>query len=194
MFNVNDLLNKVLINSPRIRNSVNILNSFEKSQTNELEKSIVDSLSYNDGVKIEKTGKEIKEQIASIRAEIEAQKNVSIIQMAEYRKLISIEPDEAPSDYDLEQLGRNVSNLPNCYSWEQRCGDKKISDSNTISYPKQEITVAEDQKLAMNNYNKTYRTYLKCFGDLAVVDTMTRNLPDSKKITLSIKQATMLGF
>jgi hypothetical protein len=190
---MNDLVSK--IRNQRFKNLNSILSSFEKSESNEIEKSIIDSLSYNPEIKIEKTGKEIKVNLVLVKSNIEQQKNLHYQNMLAYKKDVNIEPDEQYSYYNENLAGR--VNAPKFYSYDQRWGrGEEVKENSSITYPKTEVVVSitKDQKNAMAKYNDCAREYSKCLTDLLTIDTLLKNLNDNKKIALSVSQATALGF
>jgi hypothetical protein len=189
---MNDLISKV--RNQRFRNSSLILSHFEKSENIEIEKSVIDSLSYNPEIKIEKTGKEIKVNLIPVKSNIEQQRDLHYQNMLAYKKDANVEPEEQYSYYNKNLVGR--INVPKSYSYNQRWGNDGPKDSeSSITYPKTEIVaITKDQKIAMNKYNDCAREYVKCLTDLLTIDTLLKNLNDNKKVALSVSQATALGF
>lgn len=192
---MNDVLSVINKNSPTIRNRGLILSSFkkiEKGENDVIEKSVVDSLSYNQDIKIEKTGKEIKESLTPVRSNVENEKNQHYQNMMMYKKEAGIEPEEN-SNYYYDEISKRIDS-PKMYSYNQRYGKGDLKE-NVITYPKVEPeTVTKEQIGLMDKYNNCARQYVKCMADLITIDTLTKNLSDNKKIALTVQQASALGF
>lgn len=190
---MSDIIRIINKKSPNVCNANIILSHFYKSQENVIEKSVVDTLSYNPDIKIEKTGKEIKESLVPIRVNTEEEKNKHYQNMLAFKKEAGIEPTEK-FDYYYNENTR--IDTPNIYSYEQKYGkNNSIEQDSMITLPKSEVVFITDvQKEAMNKYNHCARQYVKCLMDIVTIDTLTKNLSDNKKIALTVNQASALGF
>lgn len=169
-------------NSPNVRNSNLISNRFEKSH-------VIDSLVGNEGMKIDKTGKEIKSQIISVKSTLEAKKNIHYQNMLMYKKQAGIEPTGYFDEYDTRGLQDRVGEVKR-YGYDQKY-QKKEEDN---LYNQNSSVVTEQQKEAMDKYNDCAREYIERSVDIIVLDTLAKNLSDNKKISLNPKQAALLGF
>lgn len=167
-------------NSPNVRNSNLISSNFEKSH-------IVDSLMYNEDMKLQKTGKEIKSQIESVKSTIESEKNVHYQNMEMYKKQVGIEPMDSFDEYDSKGLQDRIGMVKR-YGYDQKYQKK---EDNIYQ---QNNTITPEQVEAMEKYNHCARKYIRCSVDIIVLNTLYKNLSDSKKISLNPKQAALLGF
>ena len=186
---MSDLISLVQNSSPNVRNSFLISGNFVKPEQPFEKSEVVDSLTYNGDIKIEKTGKEIKEQIGSLKSSIETKKNEHYQNMMMYKKQTGIEPMQDMDDYDSKGFGDKITSVK-IYGYDQ----KYPKQDNNVVYPPQKQGLTIEQKEAMEGYNHCARKYIQCSVDLIVLSTLSKNLSDNKKISLRPKQAALLGF
>lgn len=175
------LVSLVNQNSPNVRNIPLIESHFEKSH-------VVDSLMYNEDMKLEKTGKEIKSQIETVKANCEAEKNKHYQNMMVYQKQTGIVPMDSFDEYETKGLNERIGEVKR-YGYNQKYPSEKTF---TSIYNNNSIT--PEQKEAMEKYNDCARKYIQSSVDIIVLNTLSKNLSDNKKISLNLKQAALLGF
>lgn len=178
------LVSLVNQNSPNVRNIPLIESHFEKSH-------VVDSLMYNEDMKLEKTGKEIKSQIETVKANCEAEKNKHYQNMMMYQKQAGIVPMDSFDEYDTKGLSERIGEVKR-YGYNQKYQEKPDS---TVFYQQQNNnSITSEQREAMDKYNDCARKYIQYSVDIIVLNTLSKNLSDNKKISLNLKQAALLGF
>ncbi len=147
----------------------------------------------------EKTGKEIKEKIATIKAydESEAQSN--------YNQAVALlaKCDTKPTDttiidnYSLRGTKMKFGVIPALYTWEEVYEyDEANKPAKSIDlYPTQQ-TKAKEAKIInpYRMYNQFMRMYVDYRVEGLILETVMNNMDDKKTYKLSAEQASKLNF
>jgi hypothetical protein len=186
---MSDFVSLINKNSPNVRNTSIIGSYFEKSH-------VVDSLVYNEDMKLQKTGKEIKSQIETVKSNCEQEKNKYYQDMMIYQKQVGIAPTCNFDEYETKGLYERIGEVKK-YGYDQRYPNSNVKELDSAvsnSYQQENNTITDEQKQAMDNYNTAARKYIQYSVDIIVLNTLSKNLSDNKKISLNVKQAALLGF
>lgn len=192
---MNDLIYLISSSSPNTRNPHLILGHFNKSSVSIIEKSYaLDAISNN--VTIEKTGKEIKEALDTVEDSLKGERDKHYQNMLAYKNVAKVDPIGDMEYYDLNGFENRLSDIPKQYSYEQRYpNSKEESESPNLVYSNHKVeSITDEQKKAMYEYNRCAEKYIRTCINLLVIETLEKNLSDSKKISLSPRQAALLGF
>lgn len=142
-------------------------------------------------IQISKTGKEIKSALQGIKAKEEAEKSKYLTQYTTILAQIGCEPTEDVEEYVVDGFTDKLGDVPKMFSWRECYNDSGSLSSFTNL---QEKESANDICKLKEQYNRCVRKYIDCCKEIAQIDTMINNLEDSKKFSLTVKQATILGF
>lgn len=176
-------------------------NQLEKSNMSDIEKSdIMDAISYSDAFKIEKTGKEIKDQINSaVLPQLQAE---LAVKKSEADKILT-ECGDAPTN-DLCSWWTRDMRLDISYKryiWEEcHCCEKRNSISNSLSWesqesiPKLNCPKTEAEALARDKYNRTIQIICEIMVDIKACEILQKNLKDTDSIKLSPRQLITFNF
>lgn len=166
-------------------------NEFKKSLVNnDLQKGeIADAFQWNEQFHFEKTGKEIKEKLTSLKPVITNQKNATVIALVAAKKAIDLVPDRPSPEYMYRGFSSKIDNLL-MYDYKYcRYDDKSPTDFETGSF-----TNTEESAKSCRAYNDLVRKYVDICVDLEYIDLYVNNMEEKKKYTLSPTQAKSLGF
>lgn len=168
--------------------------AYQVANTNGFEKAIVDDLSYSDDMRIEKTGKEIKEKLAVEANVIAMEKTAAVVKMQVLVDEIGCLPADRCGDYLIRGFEKHLGEVPRLYSYEQLY-PKATVDSSEVVYD--QSTSAVNVKVGvdkMRAYNNLAEEYIRRSVEAIKLKTMVDNLADSKKIKLNAQLASQLGF
>jgi hypothetical protein len=151
------------------------------------------NFSNNSNIPISKKGADIKEKLMSIK-ELETSEALEHkIKLDALKTKIGTEPTEEPDEYQTE--GLDISILPKTYSWSEVYNQKCDSESQPIEMASEEVKeVQKTTSQLKEDYNRCVRKYIGCQKEITLIDTMLKNLDDSKVYNLTVHQASILKF
>lgn len=187
------------------RGGLKILESFgyrNDTEDNKIEKSHIEQIFESDAAKrgfvIDKRGKEIKEKLRKMLEEEERSKSMLEIRIDTLRAHINEDPDvDIPKDryYLVDGWMEKMSNIPDLYSWDkinsQECAKENpelVADSGPSNTMKKPCV----QK--MQEYNDCVYKYIDCQKEIAMLNTMLSNFKDDAIYSLTVREATLLGW
>ena len=151
---------------------------------NDIHKSHIDDFSYSSEFSISKTGKELKEKFqVQIQNEVREIKEL-FSKLTEHVNVIGELPDKdfkTQYIYMIDGYEDSIPNIPMVYSYDY---DKvSLENSETDGVHREKFT-----------YNECVNKMVRCYIEVIQLNTLIRNLTDSKQYKLNIKQASQLGF
>jgi hypothetical protein len=179
----------------RVKNAERVLSlAYQVANTNEFEKSITDDLSYSEDMRIEKTGKEIKEKLATEASTITVEKAAAVVKMQALVDEIGCLPADRCGSYLIRGFEKHLGEVPRMYSYEQLY-PKTVADNSEVVYeqpvPAVNVKTGVDK---MRAYNNLAEEYIRRSIEAIKLKTIVDNLADSKKIKLNAQLAAQLGF
>lgn len=169
----------------------------EKDEKIDIEKSqLFDSISdYNNSIKFEKTGKEVKDQITNIV--LPAKLADLKIEEANANTLLEDcgdKPARNVEQYWLEGLDISVPYFIYDYDELRECPSDNESVSNSITPPTINYASNSDEITARRNYNDTVRQICSQIVDIVACNTILKNLKDNVKLSLTPRQMVAFQF
>lgn len=191
------------------RGGIGVLKGFgyrNDTEDDKIEKSHIEQIFEHDAAKrgfvIDKRGKEIKEKLRKMLEEEERSKSMLEIRIDTLRAHINEDPDvDIPKDryYLVDGWMEKMSNIPDLYSWDKinssECPDRAKEDSGLInadSGPSNTMKKPCGQK--MQEYNDCVYKYIDCQKEIAMLNTMLSNFKDDAIYSLTVREATLLGW
>lgn len=168
----------------------------EKSTQDDLQKAedIEKGLSHEfRDIKIEKTGKEIKEKLTLMVPKLQSQCDKMKSKMNKLVEEIGCKPDQEADHYEIDRYGDDV---PNRYSYEC-CYDQNkdvVAQMNSGNQIVQTETLTEDQRNMCRQYNDLRYKCMDVQADIKYLNTLIENMDDKEKVKLSAELAMKIGF
>ena len=162
----------------------NNIKLMQKTLQNNIIKSCISDLRYNNSITIDKTGKDLKVSIKNTLAAHKLKADQYKAMADQYAATIKAPPAAKYSGYLADEYAGKVI-APNMYSYEQ-CRAYAQANKPASEGPR------VDNMCDM--YNRCIRKYVQCQADCLVLETLINNLKDSKVYKLSVKEATALGL
>lgn len=190
------------------RGGIGILKSFgyhnDIATDSKIEKSHIEQIFEHDAAKrgfvIDKRGKEIKEKLRVMLDEEQRAKATLDIRMDTLKASIDGDPDvNVVKDryYMVDGWVDVLTDIPDMYSWDSINGSAKsvagdsLSDSPMDSGPS---TLKKPDSQKMNEYNDCVYKYIECQKEIAMLNTMLSNFKDDAVYSLTVREATLLGW
>lgn len=169
------------------------LESFSNGQE-EIQKShITEMFGYKNNLNIEKTGADIKEALKKARSKEENEKNAYHATATTLLASLGCEPTEDMDSWQIDGFEDKIGSIPKIFPWrETYC--ESVSETGQVLQTSQGTDNTQDVCKQKDAYNGCIRRYVDSIKEIAQIDTMINNLDDKKKYSLTIKQATILGF
>lgn len=167
----------------------------EKS-ADEIQKGI-DSVIYNQTFKSKKKGKDIKEKVATLRAQIADKVQDTNDKIDELEDKIEAKPTEPMSNWYTEGLPENIK-IPKLYHYSTTYFNSNAESGGSV-YSEESKTTAnvatsvEDAKMRCE-YNELVYCIARCMKDLRRIDVFVESLEDNKEYELSVDDLISLGF
>lgn len=153
---------------------------------------ITNMFGYGDSsIKIEKTGAEIKQSLEEIKSKNDIAKQSSYDKIELLVAEIGTQPTEDCERYSMEGLEDKVGIMPKKYRWQEIYEDCNVASNSLGISPQPTEQKPNEKKRA---YNNEVDKYVDICVDNLQLDTMINNISLSKKYSLTIKQASVLGF
>lgn len=164
-------------------------------QLQHVEKSITDDLVYDLEIKIEKTGREIKEKLMEELNRVVSNKNSLASEMERLLTEIGEAPRGKAENWELRGYEKYFAVVPFKYSYTQvyPAGTESKGELLQADAPVDSIEVKSIQD-KMRAYNKTVNEYISRFIEELRLKTVINNLSDDKKVKLNPRLASELGF
>jgi hypothetical protein len=196
---VEDYKNNDSKNKSNAKKAINLdeENGIEKDEKTDIEKSqLFDSISdYNNSIKFEKTGKEVKEQITSIVLPAKlADLKIAEANADTFLEDCGDKPARNVEPYWLEGLDVSVPYFIYDYDELRECPSDNESVSNSITPPTINYASDSDQITARRNYNDTVRQICSQIVDIVACNTILKNLKDNVKLSLTPRQMIAFQF
>lgn len=154
---------------------------------------ITNMFGYGDSsIKIEKTGAEIKIALESAKSKNEIAKQSSYDKIELLVGEIGTQPTEDCERYSMEGLEDKIGIMPKKYRWQEIYQDNCGEVSNGLGIGSQPTEQKPNEK--KRAYNNEVDKYVDICVENLQLDTMINNISLSKKYSLTIKQASVLGF
>lgn len=155
---------------------------------------ITNMFGYGDSsIKIEKTGAEIKQSLEEIKSKNDIAKQSSYDKIELLVAEIGTQPTEDCERYSMEGLEDKVGIMPKKYRWQEIYQDNCGEVSNGLS-----VATLQPTEQKPNEKKRAYNNEVDKYVDICVeniqLDTMINNINLTKKYSLTIKQASVLGF
>lgn len=180
-------------------------NPFEKaaseSEDQSIEKSdIMDALNYGGNIKIQKTGKEIKEQVKNVV--IPAKQAALAIKKAEADTLLT-DVGDAPTHEVCKYWtdGMKIDVPYKTYEWEEtylKTSDDRVvyslSSEHAANQPKVNCPKTQDEANSRRCYNDVVRVICEILVDIKACELLEKNLKDNSNIELTPRQVITLQF
>jgi len=159
----------------------------------EIQKShITEMFGYQNNLNIEKTGAEIKQSLEEIKSKNDIAKQSSYDKIELLVAEIGTQPTEDCERYSMEGLEDKVGIMPKKYRWQEIYQDN-CEVSNGLS-----VATLQPTEQKPNEKKRAYNNEVDKYVDICVeniqLDTMINNINLTKKYSLTIKQASVLGF
>lgn len=157
-----------------------------------IEKGIIDELNYgskNSTTSIEKTGKELKVKFALIKASNEAKLEGINSALNLLEEKIGAAPDIICDDYELKSLPAELQTELKTYSYQKItpcCSEIMDSGGSSVS--------SNDIESFKSQYRSLIYSKINLLCENAQINTFINNIPDNRKIDISLRLATSLGF
>lgn len=169
---------------------------------NGMEKSLVDNMNYDNKELIEKTGKEIKEKLQQEIQSLTEQKSTCLMNMTSLVESIGTLPLGVMENWRTKNFKRFLVDIPKMYTHEQIYSESLETNQNQgvvyddaiVDSQSEESKKGSSLKDKMRSYNELANNFVESSIDILKMNTLIRNLQDSKKIKISIDLATQLGF
>lgn len=155
---------------------------------------ITEMFSYQNNLNIEKTGAEIKEALKKARNKEENEKNKTHSTATSLLASLGCEPTEEIDNWVIDGYEDIIGSTPKLFPWRETYCESPISEMGQVLQTSQNTNSAEEVCRQKDGYNRSIRKYVESIKEIAQIDTMINNLDDKKKYSLTIKQATILGF
>ena len=166
--------------------------------SDKLDKSLVDDLSYNSDIKIEKSGVDIKEKIKQDLVKKIMCRDALLISIEILATQIGVVPGDEIDEYQTKGLRDKLSSPPRRYSWDQIRSTSIKSDKQPIVYgsinSESESKSISDENPFMVKYNEKVYKFIESSVDCFLLKTIIDNIIDTKTYSLNIQLATKLGF
>lgn len=154
---------------------------------------ITNMFGYGDSsIKIEKTGAEIKQSLEEIKSKNDIAKQSSYDKIELLVGEIGTQPTEECERYSMEGLEDKVGIMPKKYRWQEIYQDDTSVVSNGLGISSQPTEQKPNEK--KRAYNNEVDKYVDICVENIQLDTMINNINLTKKYSLTIKQASVLGF
>ena len=190
------------------RGGIGILESFgyrNDAEANKIEKSHIEQIFEYDAAKrgfvIDKRGKEIKEKLRAMLDEEQRAKATLDIRMDTLKASIDGDPDvNVVKDryYMVDGWVDVLTDIPDMYSWDSINGGAKpvATDSSLSDIPVESgpSTMKKPDSQKMEEYNGCVYKYIECQKEIAMLNTMLSNFKDDAIYSLTVKEATLLGW
>ena len=190
------------------RGGIGILKGFgyrNDTEDDKIEKSHIEQIFEHDAAKrgfvIDKRGKEIKEKLRAMLDEEQRAKATLDIRMDTLKASIDGDPDvNVVKDryYMVDGWVDVLTDIPDMYSWDSINGSaKSIATGSSLS----DIPVDSGPSISkkpdaqkMTEYNDCVYKYIECQKEIAMLNTMLSNFKDDAVYSLTVKEATLLGW
>lgn len=139
------------------------------------EKGIGQDLSY-EGVKVDKTGKEIKDQLKERLVTLIVEKSHKFNELPVLAEKIIILPSSSLDEWELKGMRERISAIPYKYGYEQIYSDQNNPNKD------------------MQHYNNVLNNYIELSVDCLLIKTIIDNIAENKKYQLNIQLASKMGF
>jgi len=171
----------------------------KKSIEDTIEKGLSDTLRYNSDMSVTKTGKEVREKVASAITIIKEK----IVKTKERMEVIVDEVGEQPTekpwfnseDNPMSKDYRTYNYNKTCYN----CDKATVNQGSVAAYSEtagKSISGAssEDQAKLCSEYNQLVSKCYSMCNDLEIAEVFLRNFDDKKSYKLNIQQLKEFGF
>jgi hypothetical protein len=184
-----DKIKEILdVNNLRKQTIFNSINSPLKDLSQEeIEKGVLDDLSYSDDMKFIKTGKEIKEKLSDLKTKLLADISTNITERTLLLKEINATPTEEP--YVYGDYKDSIGELPLKFSWKDI--EQKDSSFTNLANIETPNNSGNDSKY---KYNDLVQQYICAKQDLKKIELIEANLNDKASIKLNLRNLSALGF
>jgi hypothetical protein len=196
-----DIVKKVksLENKSNVKKAIDLdkEDGIEKDEKEDIEKSqLFDSISdYNNSIKFEKTGKEVKDQITNIVLPAKlADLKIAEANADTFLEDCGDKPARNVEPYWLEGLYVSVPYFIYDYDELRECPSDNESVSNSIKSSTINYASDSDEVTARRNYNDTVRQICSQIVDIVVCNTILKNLKDNAKLSLTPRQMVAFQF
>jgi len=185
-------LKRVRFDDGRVVHEIYMLEKAEEGDEDDLQKAhIDDAIGYSD-FGFTKSGKEIKEKLASVNVRIQSKANTHLAKMQENLTASGKTPTEPLDEWELRGLEDDNVEYKK-FPYNCTYVDTPMA-SEARSIDQSGITVTKEVANCCRDYNDQLRKYLDCVKDLKKSLVFTRNLDDKKMIKLNLNQLSALGF
>ena len=196
-----DIVKKVksLENKSNVKKAIDLdkEDGIEKDEKEDIEKSqLFDSISdYNNSIKFEKTGKEVKDQITNIVLPAKlADLKIAEANADTFLEDCGDKPARNVEPYWLEGLDVSVPYFIYDYDELRECPSYNESVSNSIKSSTINYASDSDEVTARRNYNDTVRQICSQIVDIVACNTILKNLKDNAKLSLTPRQMVAFQF
>lgn len=174
--------------------------NLNKTKEDNIEKGIIESFEYgNDKLDLLKLGKEVKPKLKVLKEYEEGEKTKIHLKMLSELKESGITPTDEFDSYCFHGVKNQITDIPKRFHYNlcyfSNKNEKSLLMHNFDGEVSEEIKPeSREQAEACSKYNDLARNYIEKQVEIVKIDALIRNIPDDKKVKLTLQQLSVLGF